>query len=340
MPANRNALMRYKVIDNCLRNRYRNWTLEDLQQECSDALREYEGRAKEISLRTIQGDIQMMRSDKLGYNAPIIVKDKKYYTYEDPDYSITDNPLSDSDVKIMMEAVDLLKQMHGFANFSGMEDIVSRLDDHVSSMTKSGRTTIMMESNERLKGQKFLNIIHRAILYKKVIAVRYKPQGKQEAEELRFSSYVLKEYHNRWYVFGRMSPEDKIDYLILDRILSVTIVPQESFVVDRDFDARAYFSDIVGINKDPDGQPEEIRLLSSPALTSSIKAKPLHRTQRIEAYREDGAMEVSIHVQINEDLVLDIMGYGAGLQVLSPAKLVDEMKERYTAAAKLYGIIP
>ena len=30
MPANKNALIRYKTIDNCLRNPYRRWTLDDL----------------------------------------------------------------------------------------------------------------------------------------------------------------------------------------------------------------------------------------------------------------------------------------------------------------------
>ena len=30
MPANKNALLRYKTIDKCLRNRARRWTLEDL----------------------------------------------------------------------------------------------------------------------------------------------------------------------------------------------------------------------------------------------------------------------------------------------------------------------
>ena len=38
MPANKNALIRYKTIDNCLRNRYRRWTLEDLVDACSEAL--------------------------------------------------------------------------------------------------------------------------------------------------------------------------------------------------------------------------------------------------------------------------------------------------------------
>ena len=78
MPANRNALIRYKTIDNCLRNKNRRWTLEDLIDSCSDALYEYEGITKGISRRTIQMDIQMMRSEKLGYNAPIVVYDNIY----------------------------------------------------------------------------------------------------------------------------------------------------------------------------------------------------------------------------------------------------------------------
>ena len=68
MPANRNALIRYKTIDNLSRNPYRRWTLEDLVDACSDALYEYEGIDKGISKRTVQMDIQMMRSEKLGYN--------------------------------------------------------------------------------------------------------------------------------------------------------------------------------------------------------------------------------------------------------------------------------
>ena len=58
MPANRNALIRYKTIDNCLCNKYRRWTLEDLIDACSDALYEYEGITKGISRRTIQMDIR------------------------------------------------------------------------------------------------------------------------------------------------------------------------------------------------------------------------------------------------------------------------------------------
>ena len=70
-----------------------------------------EGITKGISTRTVQLDIQIMRSDKLGYNAPIVVYDKIYYTYADPDYSITDMPLSMDDCKLLKEAITLLGSM-------------------------------------------------------------------------------------------------------------------------------------------------------------------------------------------------------------------------------------
>ena len=54
----------------------------------------------------------MMRSDKLGHNAPIVVIDKKYYTYENPMYSITNGSLSEHDLAQISEAVDVLKQSY------------------------------------------------------------------------------------------------------------------------------------------------------------------------------------------------------------------------------------
>ena len=53
-------------------------------------------------------DIQIMRSDKLGYNAPIEVYDKIYYRYADPNYSITEMPLTMDDCKLIKQAITLL----------------------------------------------------------------------------------------------------------------------------------------------------------------------------------------------------------------------------------------
>lgn len=174
MPVNRNALIRYKTIDTCLRNKYRQWTLEDLIDACSDALYEYEGIDKGISKRTVQMDIQMMRSEKLGYNAPIVVYDNKYYKYEDEDYSITNTPLSEQDLKTMSEAVEVLRQFKGFSYFSGMGDIVSRLEDHVTSAKQKTIPVIDFEKNESLKGLDYLDVIYHAIVNKQVLNMKYR----------------------------------------------------------------------------------------------------------------------------------------------------------------------
>ena len=110
MPINKNALLRYKTIDRCLRNRYRRWTLDDLVEACSDTLYEMEGITKGVSVRTVQSDLQIMRSDKLGYNAPIVVYEGKFYRYEDPDYSIEDSPIDDDTVSMIMKAVNLIRR--------------------------------------------------------------------------------------------------------------------------------------------------------------------------------------------------------------------------------------
>jgi hypothetical protein len=46
-----------------------------LIEVCSDALYEYEGKNVNVSKPTVQIDIQLMRSDKLRYNALIVVYD-------------------------------------------------------------------------------------------------------------------------------------------------------------------------------------------------------------------------------------------------------------------------
>ena len=118
MPVNRNALIRYRTIDSCLQNRRRKWMLDDLIEACSAALYEFQGINTGVSRRTVQADIEMMRSNKLGYEAPIIVVDKKYYTYEDKNYSITNIPLNNQDMQVLGEVTSLLQQFKGFSHLA------------------------------------------------------------------------------------------------------------------------------------------------------------------------------------------------------------------------------
>ncbi len=128
MPANKNALIRYKTIDRCLRNRFR---------LCSDALYEMEGITKGVSVRTVQGDLQIMRSDKLGYNAPIEVFDKIYYRYADPNYSINEMPLTEDDCRLLKQAVEMLDD-DGKATLNEMRDVLSLVRERLTALLNYG----------------------------------------------------------------------------------------------------------------------------------------------------------------------------------------------------------
>ena len=136
MPANKNALIRYKTIDNCLRNRYRRWTLDDLVDACCEALYDMEGITKGVCTRTVQMDIQIMRSDKLGYNAPIEVYDRIYYRYADPSYSITEMPLSADDCKLIKEAITLLGNKENTDN-ARTRKVLKKVENRLTARTHS-----------------------------------------------------------------------------------------------------------------------------------------------------------------------------------------------------------
>lgn len=124
MPSNLNALIRYKAIDACLKNRYVNCTLKKLQEACTDALGEKRGIYKKVSKRTIQDDIRVMRSDILGFYAPILVKEGVYY-YADENYSIFNVPLDQK--ALLKDVLNILTEDNRFAKDVELERLVIRI---------------------------------------------------------------------------------------------------------------------------------------------------------------------------------------------------------------------
>src|SRR5690606_25937106 len=100
---------------------------------------------------------------KLGYNAPIIVLKRKYYTYEDPNYSISNSPLSNCDMSKMKEALSILKHLNGFAYFEEMSDMIARLENNLSKQKSQSVSYIQLESNQLLKGLNWITPIYKAI---------------------------------------------------------------------------------------------------------------------------------------------------------------------------------
>lgn len=338
MPVSKNALIRYKTIDNCLRNRYRKWTLDNLIDACSDALSEYEGRDENVSKRTVQADIQMMRSGKLGYNAPIVVKENKYYTYADPDYSITNVPLTEQDLLLMTDAVGVLKQLSGFSAFAGMEDIIGRLEDYVSAMRHQKSPIIYFEKNDALTGLHYITPLYESITNQKPIKIIYQSFRNTQESEFIFSPYVLKEFRNRWFIYGRNKDNPNVLNLALDRIQAIESTPKDSVYIPLgDFDPNTWFEDMIGVTKDITKKPELVCFRANPRTVPYIITKPLHKSQKTIKVDKEGNGYFQIRVIMNYELENDLLSFGEGIEVLSPDSLRSTLQQRLKTAASNYN---
>ena len=336
MAVNKNALIRYKTIDKCLQNNYRKWTLDDLIDACSDALYEYEGKHANVSKRTIQLDIFNMRSDKLGYNAPIIVVDKKYYTYEDKNYSITKLPISTSDLDKLSESVTFLKQFKGFSHFDELNEVIQKLEDHIYAKQTKTKPVIEFEKNEHLKGLEYLDDLYQAIIHKKSVEITYKSFKARHANTFVFHVYLLKEFRNRWFAIGvkDKNKQKNLMNLALDRILDLqkTNVP---YIENTTFDLDEHFSKAIGVTVNPNAGTEEIVLFVYNKHAPYVITKPFHPSQKTIDKNNLG-ITISLNVQHNFELEKEILGLGDGIRVIAPETLKNRIKQRLIYAVDTY----
>ncbi len=335
MPVNRNALIRYRTIDKCLQNRRRKWTIENLIDACNDVLYEYEGIDKGVSMRTIRLDLNAMRSDKLGYNAPIIVKDKKYYTYEDADYSIANIPLTTQDLSILQEVSHLLKQFKGFSHFNEVTEMVNKLEDKIYSEKHQQPSVIDFEKNELLAGIQWLDVLYKAIVAKTTMQLTYQSFKARQASDIIFYPYLLKEYRNRWFILGMTKRGKEICTFALDRIQNVLPLSTDLFREHKSFDAQTYFNDIVGVTRNAGDTPTHIEFLANHIHAPYIKTKPIHPSQKIVEERKDGII-FSIDIIPNFELERELIGFGEGLKILSPNDFRRRIKRKVRLMHAVY----
>jgi predicted DNA-binding transcriptional regulator YafY len=335
MSLNKNALIRYKTIDKCLQNSYRRWTLHDLIEACSDALHEYEDRDFNVSKRSVQLDIQMMRSDKLGYNAPIVVYQKKFYKYEDENYSITNIPITEYDMNVLSETVEMLKQFKDFSLFSELGGIIQRLEDKVYTEKSHKSAIIHLDKNENLKGLEHLDVLYQSIIKGVCLKLQYQSFKARTASDIVFHPFILKEFNNRWFIVGKTSATTPILTLALDRIVKVGFdlsVP----ALDIEFNGDEHYKDTIGVTVLNDDQLMEVVLKIDRTNAPYVLTKPFHQSQELLEKHSDGSISIQVKVHLNFEFDRLILGFGNAIEVLKPRVLRNRIKRKLETAFNLY----
>lgn len=338
MPLNRATLIRISTIDRCLQNHYRRWTIDDLIDACTDALAEFEGRSNPVSRRTFQYDLALMRSDRLGYNAPIVVRENKYYEYEDPDYSITHLPLNEEGLDALNSALDILRQLQCFPQLASSIDTISKLNEQISRQAGTNIPAMDMETVSGYRGAEFIGPIYDAVRKQQTLVIEYQSFKARQPESIVVYPYLLKEYRNRWFLICEKATNrsPQVNIFALDRILKVERDETHRFMKCVAFDPEHFFDDTIGVSKNIHDKARRVVIKIARQQAPYVESKPFHKSQKVEQRFRDGSIQISLKVVINNELERLILGYGGYAEVIAPPEFRERVAHSIRIAARHY----
>lgn len=332
MPKNKNAFIRYRIIDGALRNKHKRYpSKQDLIEACQGL--------GSVSARTIDSDIYDMKFDEeLGYFAPIEYDRKlRGYYYTDANYSINNLPLKQEDLYALEFACSLLKQFEGIGPIQQFMQSVEKIEDYVNLRNVYGNDDFLqlIETEKSLsqKGNEFLGTLLLNIKEQKAVMMHYQGFGHSEVKHYQLHPYVLKEYRNRWYVTGKLVDKNRIQTFALERIKQI-IPTTSNFTRDANFKPAEYFKHSFGISVH-DYESQLVTLSFSPTEAPYIKSQPLHQTQQI-LVDDEQEFKITLDVIPSYELKSQILSYGDKVKVIAPETLKKELKEILQKAYQNY----
>lgn len=325
MSINKNAYLRYQVLDKCFRNKYKKFFIEDLLDEVNKALEEFNGKGSKIERRQLFDDIRFMESEA-GFSIPLerIREGKKvYYRYSESDFSIKNQKISDDEIETINSALMVLLRFRGIPQFEWVNEIFPKLQS--AFQDKEPKEIISFDQNEYLVGLDNLPTLYKSITNKSALIIEYQSFKDTKPKQLTIHPYYLKQFNKRWFLFGLNSKDKMIYNLPLDRIKSIS-QSSEKYIENTTVDFKEYFEDIVGVSFTPNEKPIKIKLKINNEVTPYILTKPLHGSQKKLRSNADETI-IEIEVIPNIELRQLILSYGDGIEVVSPKSFRDQMKK-------------
>lgn len=355
MPANKNAVTRYYILDQLLANRYHNYSFEDLLEKVNEQLEELGQEA--VSVRTIQYDVEYLEKTGLfladieHYQIDVPSKKKNSHRtvkknclrYADPTFSIFKKKLSDEESYLLSEALSLLGQFDGLPNLDALENLRKGLD------IKSNRKIISIAKNP-IGDTNRLGELFSAISQKQVVELHYhRFDSSEDIRQVIVSPYLLKEYNRRWYMIAAAEDTGKILNFALDRIDKVVPLPSHIYM-ECGHDLSERFEDIIGVTLIEENTLQEIIFWVSDISKSYILTKPLHESQRpVRGDREQklrtlyptlqGGAFFAIECIENYELIRELSLFGKDLLVMSPSDIQQKVFQRAKEMCEQYSLL-
>lgn len=320
MATNKNATIRYQALNRCFRNPGRQYYIDDLIEACNESLMDLDPSSSGVKRRQIFDDIKFMR-DSRGFNAPIeSFKDgkKAFYRYEDLSFSINNQPLNEQEAQQLKESLLTLSRFKGMPQLEWIEEMITRLESSFNLKSNMSQV-IEFEQNPYLKGLDFFSLLYQAIADQKTLEITYKSFKETESKTFIVHPYYLKQYNNRWFLFGQHHSLNKLSNLALDRIEKIE--GSNIVFLPTDIDFQEYFEDIVGVTIPENGEVQSVIIEIKNSRFPYVYSKPIHGSQKILERREEVTI-IQLKLILNYEVESLLFSFGGDIRIIEPEKLI------------------
>lgn len=337
MPATKNAMTRYALIDRMLANRNRAYSIQDITDALNERLPEF--GQKNISKRCVEKDLNYLE-----YDSPFDVEIEEYWIdasdkndrpyrkrcirYADPTFSIFKPKLTDDEKTVLSVALETLGSFDGLDNFEWLNDLKSRLnlEEHepVISLSKN------LLTNSTLIARLFT-----VIRLKQVISLQYHTFQNNEIRSVSISPYLLKEYNNRWFLIASASDSGRVLTFPLDRIDGFSYNFGTKYMPAPD-DLHERYEEIIGVTFIDDSPLQKIIFWVSENSKDYVITKPIHGSQKTLIGEIDSQLRSTypslkdgqffqIECRKNYELFRELISFGKDLVVVSPPQIKENI---------------
>ena len=301
----------------------------------ADIEKSYRDNNITISKKTIYNDLAELRDI---YDAPLDNKSRKHFYTEG--FSLL-NRFNAKDSLLAADAMVLLQQFAEFPLFKGLEDIWIRLEERLPKTSK--KQVVQFEQNDDYIGLKRLHELYEAIKNQTTLKIKYQDFDK-ELREYSISPYILKEYNNRWHIYGYERKKEKIYNIALDRILSIEnsdLGFRQQKPKDLDF-----LKDIIGFTylynhrNDKYAQLESIKIKVESKRANYVRTKPLHFSQQEIATESTEKYKIfEYRLRVNNELIAKLLEFGKDAEIIEPLSLREEMIQHIREMVQAYDVV-
>lgn len=346
MPINKDALKRYRVIDELLSDPNHDYTTDDI-------LRAVKREGCEVSLRMIQKDILAI-DEEFGKEVERNKGGRGTVRYKDQSEPIFSKKLTDDEKEVLREVLATLGQFDGLDNFTWLDLLKRKL----SFQPKPNQIPLISFSkNEGLQmPHNLLGRLFTAISRKKVIRIRYTVFGGKTKEHTVYP-YQLKQFNDRWFLLCTPLANEEFEYnpefiatFALDRIDEKFDYVEEEAYIETPVDLNERFNEIIGVTLRKEAEVEEVLFAVKPGSLPYIQTKYLHNTQiQIDGEWEENLRKqypglsdcrfFSLECRPNHELYSRFASFSDQVILLEPAYMREEMRKQMEASFRNYEML-